>query len=468
MQINNLNAEAYCLGAALKSLDSAILVCDSLDADHFYSTKNRILFTLIRSLIDENKEVSTNSVFSLGTSTNTFNDMTYLSEITFDEHRTSEVPTHIAILAEMKKSRLYLATVKAALSSAEQSLKLDDQIETHLVNLEQILAESNRSSIKKIDVILDEPFKTSNLKYFDFVREKIDLHSKGIHKLTGISTGFNNLDDATDGLQPSWLYVFGARPSEGKSQFIINILNNIALQKVPSLFFSLEMPASDVLSELLSINGEYDHKKMQEGTCSPFDIGKLHYSCDLVKQLPIYIDDQASLNTTQMKIRIKAAIRKYGIKVVFIDYLQEVTAIGKFGNHQEKMQAVSRDIREMAKDFDIPIICAAQVNRESEKSEKITPPMAAHLRESGQIEQCAWFIGMLHRPDKYDELTRKGVLELYIRKNRFGIRKKLEFNYFPNFPNYSYKITELKGVKDEIDTVRDSNKTAKNYWEAFE
>ena len=468
MQTSNSVAETYCIACALKSLDSSTAIVEKLDREHFNNSKNRIIFDLILALVIDNKEVSNHTVLSLGNETQVFNDLAYLYEITFDEHKIEELPLYIELLIEARKSKLYIDSLKTACSRAESSLKLEDQPEILIQNLETILFESGHGTIKSLKETIEEPFKTSELAFKDFVKDKIKAHAQGIQKLTGISTGFQNLDEATDGLQPSWLYVIGARPSEGKTQFLLNILNNIALQKIPSLFFSLEMPAGDVMSELLSINGGYDHKKMQQGTCTPIDLQKLEYATDLCKSLPIYIDDQPSLNTLQMRMRIKHAIRAHGIKIVFIDYLQEISAIGKFGNHQEKMQEVSRHIREMAKEFNIPIFCAAQVNRESEKNEKIMPPMASQLRESGQIEQCAWFIGMLHRPDKHDAANFPGILELYIRKNRFGIRKKLSYNYFADTPNYSYKIIEIKDVKHEVDAIRTANESTKDAWNDLE
>lgn len=468
MQTENVLAEGYCLSASMKSTDSASLVTEKLFTEHFTLKRHRIIFDLIKNLFLSNKEVTIHSVNALGMNLGVFNDLAYLYEITFDEHRTIELPTYIEILHDCKLSRDYVKTLKLGCDNVEKVTAVKEQINELMVNIEKLVSESEDSKITTLKESLEGPYKTSPLSFKEYVKEKIKLQSQGVKELTGLSTGFDNLDDATDGLQPAWLYVIGARPSEGKTQFLLNVMNNVAKQGHPCLFFSLEMPAADVMTELLSINGEYDHKKMKEGACTPIDLQKLHYSADLCEKLPIYIDDQASISTVQMKIRLKRMIRTHGIKAVFIDYLQEVNAVGKFGNHQEKMQVVSREIREMAKEFEIPIFCAAQVNRESEKNEKVTPPMAAHLRESGQIEQCAWFIGMLHRPDKYDPTNYPGILELYIRKNRFGIRKTLRFNHNPNSPAYSYKITEVKDTGDETARIRAANTSTTNDWNSFE
>lgn len=468
MILSNEQSEVYCLAAAMKSVDSLTLVIENLTVEHFDRPIHKTIFSLILELGNTNSPVTISSVNALGASKKLFDDKAMLMDMTYEAHKTSEVPTHIELLEEAKKSRNYEAALKVAVDKSTEEGSVSEKIVSHLSSLENIISTDIASEISQVAELLEKPYKTSDLNFREYVDKKINENAQGIKSLSGISTGFEKLDTHTDGLQPAWLYVIGARPSEGKSQFLMNMIVNVAEQNVPCLFFSLEMPAGDVMTEILSIVGGYDHKRMKSGMCHPLDLPKLDYAVSKVKEMPIYIDDQPSLNTIQMKARIKRMIRNNGIKVIFIDYLQEVTAAGRFNNQQEKMQEVSRNIREMAKEFEIPIVCAAQVNRESEKSDKAMPPQASHLRESGQIEQCAWFIGMLHRPDKYDANDFPGILQMYVRKNRFGERTLIQFNYNADAPAYSYRITELQDVKKQIDSIHKSNQSRKDDGGSFE
>lgn len=467
MILNSHSIEAYVLALGLKSINSLNEICERLEKDHFSLSLHKKIFTCMQDLYLKNVPVSIHTVQNKGVELGIFNDMAYLMEITFDDHHTSALSEYIAKLLEFRKNRLYVDMIQSAAQKLDEAESADVAGTKLQDELDKIFEAVNEDSIKTVKEGLSLPYKGTSLPFLDYVRKKIDDNANGIQTLSGLSTGYDSLDHVTDGLQPAWVYVIGARPSEGKSQFLINVMNNVAKNKHPVLFFSLEMPSEDVISILLSINGEYDNKKMKEGHCNPLDYQKLIYASDFVKNLPIHIDDQPSLNTAQIRSRVKRMIKSHGIKAVFIDYLQEVKAPGKYPNLQEEKQAMSRDIREMAKEFKIPFFCAAQVNRDSEKGETPKPPTSAQLRESGQLEQCAWFIGMLHRPDRHDPYDQPGQLHLYIRKNRFGERPLLKFNHSPT-PCYSYKIIEIKELKNEQVKVLNTHNGRKDVGDDFE
>ena len=439
MKIYDPDIEKLIIGCALNSQDALSAICQSLEARDFQNPENRDIFNALYALYIKDISINPKAVHvetqAMGGNIDINNLLIYKMEHTGEE----DLPYFINNLRQVTQNRHYYDALKIANERFDEAKSVEEEVE----KLSALFTpHSSSSTSQTIEQLFSAGYKGTDLPIHEYITWKRDCLARGEEVLTGISTGFQKLDIATDGLQPSWFYVFGARPSEGKTQFLLNIIRNIIIQDIPCLFFSLELPGQDAVMELATIHGRVSHKNLNNGTFDPYDMDKFMTGCNVLKTKPLIVDDQPSLTTQQIKLRIKKAVASRGVRAVFIDYLQEVKPSGRFVNQQEAMQSVSRDIREMAKEFKIPIICAAQVNRESEKTEDTNPPLASQLRESGQIEQCAWFIGMLHRPDKNNPSNFPGALDLYIRKNRFGEKPKIRFSYQPDFPAYSYRIEE--------------------------
>lgn len=443
MELSDYRTECLILGSALNSHNNLCVICDEMTHDLFENEECRNLFVCIFQLYLKDIEVKPATVFAMAKEMNLPVEMSFLLGLSYETTGEEDLPFFIRQLKNLKRNRVYVNTLTTATKSLDKATDAEVEIQNLFSDLENFV-DSSAGQLHKLSDVFKSNFKGSDLSIQEYLKKKLDNNANGIFELTGLSTGFPKLDKVTDGLQPCWLYVFGARPSEGKTQFLLNILHNVAIQNIPVLFFSLELPCHDVGLELATINSRTSHKDIMEGTCDPYDFYKINDSVKKFENLPLFIDDQPSLDVNQIRVRVKKAIRNHGIKAIFIDYLQEVRAVGRHSNNQEAMQSVSRALREIAKEFKIAVICAAQVNRDSEKSEESKPPLASHLRESGQIEQCAWFIGMLHRPDKTDPYKEPGLINLYVRKNRFGERPRIQYSHCPDAPAYSYRMEELK------------------------
>lgn len=443
METYDQRTEALVLGAALNSHDNLATLCDQATPDLFQNTAHKHLFLSLFELYVKDVEATPSSAYNMAKDLNVPVELPFILGLTNETTKEEDIAYFVNKLKKIRRNNLYISALKTASSNLEKATSADEEIDSLFTQLESFTG-APQGGLQTVNEVLQNNFRDTGLSFQDYIKKKRDDHTHGRKTLSGISTGFDKLDAVTDGLQPSWFYVFGARPSEGKTQFLLNLFKNVVSQGIPALLFSLELPASEVAFEIATITSKTSYKELNEGTADAYDYAKIMEAEQTIKDWPLVIDDQPSLTTNQIRVRVKQAIRSHGIKVIFLDYLQEVRSNTKHPNQQENMQAVSRALREIAKEFRIPLVCAAQVNRESEKTEDSKPPLASHLRESGQIEQCAWFIGMLHRPDKTDPNNYPGMLNLYVRKNRFGERPKISYSHSPDSPSYSFRIEELR------------------------
>lgn len=257
--------------------------------------------------------------------------------------------------------------------------------------------------------------------------------------VTGVATGFYELDEMTSGLQPGEMIIVAARPSMGKTAFALNLTEQIALggaryegkpdTTVPVGFFSLEMSQAAVVQRLLSAHSGVDSHRMRTNRLSKDDFSDLMHSCALLEKTPIYIDDTPGLTVMNLRAKARRMVKQYGIKCIVIDYLQLMSApsAAREGRQQE-VSTISRQIKALARELNLPVICLAQLNRGAEQREGHRPRMA-DLRESGSIEQDADVIALLHREEYYhiqdptwaeENPDKIGLAELIIAKQRNG------------------------------------------------
>lgn len=257
--------------------------------------------------------------------------------------------------------------------------------------------------------------------------------------VTGIATGFYELDEMTSGLQPGEMIIVAARPSMGKTAFALNLTEQIAFGgsryegtgdgMTPVGFFSLEMSQASVVQRLLSAHSGVDSHRMRTNRLSKDDFSDLMHSCGLLEKAPIYIDDTPGLTVMNLRAKARRMVKQYGVRCLVIDYLQLMSApsAAREGRQQE-VSTISRQIKALARELKLPIICLAQLNRGAEQREGHRPRMA-DLRESGSIEQDADVIALLHREEYYhlqdpswaeENPDKIGLAELIIAKQRNG------------------------------------------------
>jgi replicative DNA helicase len=260
--------------------------------------------------------------------------------------------------------------------------------------------------------------------------EKIDLLFQSKGALTGISSGFRDIDEITSGLQESDLIIVAGRPSMGKTSFMMNIAESAVISGgKPVLIFSLEMPADSLIMRMLSSLGRIDQSKIRTGQLSDDDWPRLTSAVTLLNDKPLFVDDSAALSPNEIRSRARRVAREFGpLGMIVVDYLQLMQVPGANENRAGEISEISRSLKAIAKEFKCPLIAGSQLNRSQEQRPDKRPIMS-DLRESGAIEQDADVIMAVYRDEVYHEDAEKGLAEIIILKQRNGPigRKKLAF-----------------------------------------
>jgi len=293
----------------------------------------------------------------------------------------------------------------------------------------------------KIFNITENMVKQSYVHIKNVVKDTIELVDKLFDKkemITGLPTGFHDLDEATTGFHPGDLIVIGARPGMGKTAFCLNLITYAAcVEKNPIAIFSLEMTKEQLVLRMLCSEAEVDSKAVRSGYHSKEDYRKLVNAAGKLSEAPIYIDDSFNnvLDITAKARRLKA---EHGLKLIVIDYLQLMSGVGAAVAREQVISEISRSLKALAKDLSVPVIVISQLNRSCEMRGEKKNPMIADLRESGAIEQDADIILFLYRDEYYKkhESQKKGLAELDIAKQRNGPTKVIDLAFIEKYTKF--------------------------------
>jgi replicative DNA helicase len=266
----------------------------------------------------------------------------------------------------------------------------------------------------------------------DVVRENFErisqIFTEG-KRITGLSTGYHQLDNLTSGFQPSELLILAARPSMGKTAFALNIAENVAMRgNKPVAIFSLEMSKESLLLRMLSSDAQIDSHKFRTGHLSREDGGKIPVSLSRIAEAPLWIDDGGSSTVVEMGAKLRRMKRDKGLSLVVVDYLQLISARGRFGSRNEEVSSITRGLKMMAKELKVPVLCLSQLTRAPEREDR--RPQLSDLRESGAIEQDADVVMFINRPNAFkpDEAPEeRAKTEILIAKQRNGPTDRIHF-----------------------------------------
>ena len=424
------DSEKAVLGAAFLSKGALQKICDELSSDHFYNEKNAKIFETLKELNDENSEIDITIV------TNKLSDkkilsevgnVDYLSEIIDSVPSASNVDYYINILKEKLVGRKIIETATEIANDAYSS---EDSIYDVLDNAEmKMLRIGNMRKISEFQRVQDVAFREqANLE---------KLAEQG-SEITGLATGFYELDKLTAGLQPTQFIIIAARPAMGKTAFVVNLATYAAMHSDKAVaIFNLEMSAEQLTNRILQSQGQIDGTKMRTGRLEHNDWKKLNEAISKLKDANLYLDDTPG--TTIGEIRSKCrrlANSEKGLGLVVIDYLQLISGpMGSSTNRQQEVSDISRSLKTMALELGVPVIAAAQLSRAVEAREDKRPIMS-DLRESGSIEQDADIVAFLYRNDYYHKEERRddnaSITELIIGKNRSGPTSTIELLFKGN------------------------------------
>lgn len=418
----NIEAEQCVLSAMLLDREAIVKATEILTSGDFYREAHRVIFNAMLELYNKNEAVDMVTVTEILRRDNKLEDIggiAYITGLANAVPTAANVKYHAEIVAEKSVLR---QLVRVSTEIATMGYEANDDVGVLLDTAEsRILEISNRKKKAEFtpisDVLMDS---VQNL-------EKL-LNNKG--GLTGLPTGFIDLDKLTSGLQPSDFIILAARPSMGKTALALNIVQNVALRAHKRIggeprsvaFFSLEMSKEQLVSRMLCAEASIDSQRLRVGELGDNDWDALWTACDAMSKAKIYIDDTAGITAMEMRSRARRLKAEHGLDLIVVDYLQLMQGSGKrsgSSDRQQEVSEISRSLKALARELNVPVISLSQLSR-SVESRNIKRPMLSDLRESGSLEQDADIVAFLYREDYYDKETENKHTELIIAKHRNG------------------------------------------------
>lgn len=444
----NLEAEMSVLGVAFLNKNALNKICDELYSDMFYSEANQKLFEAIKSCYDEKIPVDITTVkeaLDRKKNLNAIGGIEYLSEVIDSVATAANLEYYIKIVKDKAVMRNLIETatdiVTDTYEDTEDVSQLLDEAEKKILNVVRERQTSDFIHIK--DAIA-------------LAQKNLEDLSKNQSAITGIPTGFYDLDKATAGLHAGEMIIIAARPGMGKTAFALNIATNAAQNTKKAIaIFNLEMPAEQLVNRMRSAVGQIDSYKIQTGQMNHEDWKRINEANSQLAETNIQIVDDAGITATEIKAKCRnLANSEAGLGLVIIDYLQLVTSGGKRPeSRQQEVSDISRSLKTMAMELKVPVIALAQLSRSAEKREN-NQPMLADLRESGSIEQDADMVLFINRNDYYKakeqlDASKNVVADIIIAKHRKGSTGKFQLLFELNMSNFrNYLASETEGLEN--------------------
>jgi replicative DNA helicase len=427
------------VGCLMMDKEALLKVVDFLRPEHFYKDKNGLIYECILDLFNKKEPIDlitlTHKLETLGHLVSIGGEvyLAYLLE-------KAESPVNVEYYAmEVKKTATLRRLISVGSEVMELGFEQNQDVEEVLDRSEKLIFGITQSSVKQDYVSLKTALETA----FD----RIDEVSRDGGGLRGLRTGFKVIDNATGGLQPANLIILAARPSVGKTSFALDIAKNVAkLTKKGVVFFSLEMSKDEVVDRLICAEARVNLWKMRTGKLANEDFSSIAHAMDVLSNTDFYIDDTPGNSVMKMRAvlrRVLSEIDQLGL--VVIDYLQLMTSAVKNDNVVQQVSDISRSLKSLAREFDVPVIALSQLNR-SVESRSPQIPRLSDLRESGSIEQDADLVMFIYREERENPDTeRKGIAEIHIAKQRNGPVGKVDLGFqqeFASFVNLEVSINK--------------------------
>ncbi|BAS67509.1 MAG: replicative DNA helicase [Gammaproteobacteria bacterium] len=422
---NSLESEQSVLGGLLMHNDAWDDVADVLTADDFYRPSHRAIFNAIHILLEHGEPADILTVKERLKKTGdeeTAGGFEYLAQIAESTPSVSNVKTYAQHVRELSVYRQLIIVSQEIANAAYQPKDIEVQ---ELIDL------SERKIFKIAEQITRGKQDVVNVKDITKnIANQVQEWAESQGSITGLETGFTDLDEKTSGLQNGDLIIIAGRPSMGKTAFAMNVVGNVAIEQgKPVLVFSLEMPTEALVLRMISSFGHIDSKKIRKGEMTETDWNSFSHAVTALDKNNILIDETPSITPTEIRAKARRAKRQYpNLSLIMVDYLQLMTVHGKSENRVQEISEISRSLKALAKEIDVPVIALSQLNRGVEgrpKANKGRMPQMSDLRESGSIEQDADIIAFVYRDEQYHDETYSnpeevGKADLMIAKHRNG------------------------------------------------
>ena len=433
-----LDLEESVLGALMLEKDALTNVIDILKPENFYKDANKEIYQSIIDLFNDSEPIDLLTVTSQLKKNGKLEYVGgsfYVTQLTTRVNSASNIEYHARIILEQSiKRQLIEVSGEVQKEAYEDTTDVFDLLD----NTEQSLFDISESHIRK---------NYSQVK--GLMKEAIDeLQAKKTRKdgITGVPSGFIDLDNITSGWQPSDLVIIAGRPSMGKTAFVLSMMRNASIDhEMPIALFSLEMSSLQIVNRLISSEAELDSDKIKKGNLKDYEWQQLLHKTDQLNNAKIFIDDTPALSILELRAKSRRLKSQHDIQCIIVDYLQLMTGeYGKSsGNREQEIASISRSLKAIAKELNVPVLALSQLSRAVETRGGDKRPVLSDLRESGSIEQDADMVLFIYRADRYDitededgNLT-AGVAEILLRKNRNGPTGKVKLKFIERFAKFA-------------------------------
>lgn len=426
----NVEAEQSVLGSMILDKDAISTVSEFIKGEDFYRNDHKEIFDAIIDLYELDKPVDLVTLIERlkqRNSLDTVGGVEYLSHISSGVPTTSNVKYYAKIVEEKALLRRLIKSagdiMNMGYEASEDVSYIMDDAERQIFDLVQ--RRNSKGVFQLKDVLIDSINKIEEI-----------YNNKG--KLSGVSTGFTDLDHKTSGLQPSDLIIVAARPAMGKTSFCLNIAQSVAIHsKVPVAFFSLEMAKEQLVNRMIWSEALVDSQKIRTGNLDDDDWQKIARVIGPMSEAPIYIDDTPGISVTEIRAKCRKLKMRKNIGLVVIDYLQLMQGRGKSESRQQEISEISRSLKILAKELNVPVIALSQLSRSAE-TRSDHKPVLSDLRESGAIEQDADIVMFLYRDDYYNpETEKKNIAEVILAKHRNGATGSVDLVWLGQYTKFA-------------------------------
>lgn len=428
----NLEAEQSVLGAMLIEREAISRVSEILRPEDFYREAHRLIFQAMLALFNKNDAVDMVTVVESLRKDDKLEPaggIAYITTLANSVPTAANVVYHARIVEEKALLRQLINT---ATRVATMGYEGSEEVEIIMDKAERMILEVAGRKIGQEFT----PIKTIIFDAFNKIEQL--YASKG--GITGIPTGFKDLDKLMSGLQPSDLVLIAARPSMGKTAFVLNIAQHVAIREKKAVaFFSLEMSKEQLVQRMLCAEAAIDAQRLRIGELEENDWKKLVIAADRLASAPVFIDDTASITAVEMRAKCRRLKIEHDLQLVIIDYLQLMQGSGnnRGENRQQEISEISRSLKGLARELNVPVIALSQLSR-SVESRQSKRPMLSDLRESGSLEQDADIVAFLYREDYYDpDSEKKNITEIIVAKHRNGPVDTVQLFFHKQFTKFS-------------------------------
>ncbi len=421
----NLDAESSLLGAILIDSDAIVKIADTVSAHDFYDQRHAIIYDAIKQLYERHSPIDVLTVTDRLRSTGQL-DMVggaaYLTELTNYVPTAAHVEQYASIVAQKAlRRRLIKASNEIVTLGYDEAKSLQELIEEAETKLFEVSQRHIKQDIISLETILSESF------------DRLDELHKDKGKIRGVPTGFKDLDNVLAGFQRSDLIILAARPSMGKTALALNLAHNVATKAgEPVLLFSLEMSKEQLVDRMLAMESGVNAWSLRTGNLSDQDFERIGHAMGTLSEAQIYIDDTPGITVSDLRTKARRESHQHPLGLIIVDYLQLMSGGARFGgdgNRVQEISEISRGLKAIARELNVPLIALSQLSR-SVESRSPQIPQLQDLRESGSIEQDADVVAFIYREEYYNkDSERRNIADIMIKKHRNGPTDSVEL-YF--------------------------------------